>query len=539
MKLNLDRKQRAFKADEITYLDRKSIQLDRMLLNFFELLRFDGHPAVRRRRKSIDVDSLVALVCGAPERFEGFAEQRDVTRAWLVGDLLELINRGKPGREAVVGPRPFHLNAFKLGNPKYMQDYGASMQVWAMLFHADRPLLARLKAFFGHGVDPASDRYDGVTPLDLETLAVLGLVDQVTMDHASSPGRDPIAPLCLGQGRILADDLRRLLAYEGAVPRHVLANYVRITLALHLSLLQLRLFRLVPDWVARAQNGEASPPCEVDASGSLDGQHCPYAFEIVVDLIEDPTGPTAALARASAAEHLDGISAYTRAVILLNRVKDFSEMLAARGQRPPAETVHDLLAIVADPPPTMDGFFGARITDAIALDRDEELDPIAQSILRMGDSMSQLEQYVELVCLARLKDERHRLITLLDSLTEKNRPGGFLRQTSGARSPRWFVLGSRLLETLVQLAVVERASDGAVRARPILIDEFVHWLHERYGFVIYAPNHRQAPPEEQEAWRRNEQALRERLHQIGFFTDLSDAYNSQTLRPRYEVRPNG
>jgi len=62
-------------------------------------------------------------------------------------------------------------------------------------------------------------------------------------------------------------------------------------------------------------------------------------------------------------------------------------------------------------------------------------------------------------------------------------------------------------------------------------------LRARYGFVVYAPARRdeEAPPEEQEAWRRNRQAFRERLHQIGFFVDLSDAYNSQTLRPRYEV----
>ena len=49
---------------------------------------------------------------------------------------------------------------------------------------------------------------------------------------------------------------------------------------------------------------------------------------------------------------------------------------------------------------------------------------------------------------------------------------------------------------------------------------------------------RAVPPEEQEAWRGNERALRERLRQIGFFTDLSDAFNSQTLRPRYEVGAN-
>ena len=46
----LDRKQVQFKAEEITYLDRKSILLDRALLRFFELLSFDGREAVRRRQ---------------------------------------------------------------------------------------------------------------------------------------------------------------------------------------------------------------------------------------------------------------------------------------------------------------------------------------------------------------------------------------------------------------------------------------------------------------------------------------------------------
>jgi len=151
-------------------------------------------------------------------------------------------------------------------------------------------------------------------------------------------------------------------------------------------------------------------------------------------------------------------------------------------------------------------------------------------------SLSPLEQYVELVCLQRMKEERKRLVSsLLDSIAQKNKPGGFLKQAAGARSPRWFVLGSNLLETLVQIAVLDREG-GKIVSRNLLIDDFLEWLRTRYGFVIYAPAHRQVLPEEQGIWRMNELALRERLHQIGFFTDLSDAFNSQTLRPRYAVR---
>lgn len=98
------------------------------------------------------------------------------------------------------------------------------------------------------------------------------------------------------------------------------------------------------------------------------------------------------------------------------------------------------------------------------------------------------------------------------------------------------MLGGKLLETLAQIAVVGRDAQGRLASRAILIDEFCSWLAQRYGFIVYAPASRHVPPDEQAAWRQNERALRERLHQIGFFTDLSDAYNSQTLRPRYKVR---
>ncbi len=61
-------RQRAFKADEITYLDRKFILLDRMLLKLFEMLRYDGRPVARGRRRTITVSALVDLMQKAPER---------------------------------------------------------------------------------------------------------------------------------------------------------------------------------------------------------------------------------------------------------------------------------------------------------------------------------------------------------------------------------------------------------------------------------------------------------------------------------------
>jgi len=527
-------RQRSFKADEISYLDRKSIQLDRMLLKLFELLRFDGRPVVRARRKVIDIDSLVALMQANPERFPGFNDYPEVARAWLKSNLLEIMRRGRTGQETVVGPRPFHLNAFKLINPKAAQDYGASTQVWAMLYHADPTLLERLKEFFGKGLDTTSDQYDGTTVLDIETLAVLSLCDQVPVYTATTRVPEPVRPLCLRQGRLLSDDLRRLLAYEDVVPRHVLAGYVRTVIGLHLSLYMLRLLRLLPDWVSVAERNAPASACNVDEGPTHNEGVCPFDAEIVVDLTDDRTSPSAALAGASAAEHFDRIPGYVRAVVLINRLKEFAAVQTAASKRAPARTAQDLLAILQQPPSEMDGFFAARIADVLTLDRDEEEDPAVLAVLQMED-LSPLQQYVELVCMQVMKVERKRVVDLLDSLTQKNRSGGLLRQSAGARSQRWFALGSGLLETLIQIAVIERDPDGAVRSRNLLLDEFEEWLRTRYGLVIYAPAHRDVPPEEQEGWRLNELALRQRLHQIGFFIDLSDAYNSQTLRPRYQV----
>jgi hypothetical protein len=180
----------------------------------------------------------------------------------------------------------------------------------------------------------------------------------------------------------------------------------------------------------------------------------------------------------------------------------------------------------------MDGFFLARIADVATTGPDEAPPPQLEELRSLG--LAPLDHYVELVSLYLLRTESRRVVDLVDSLAQKNRRGGFMRQLAARGAARWLILDAHLVETLAQIAVVER-SGGSVRVRTVIIDEFVDSLRERYGFDIYAPAHSHVPPEQHEAWRENLVAFRERLHEIGFFVDLSDAYNSQTLRPRYEV----
>ncbi len=527
--MKLDIKQRGFKAEEITYMDRKAITLDRTMLKLFEMLRYDGRPPVRTVRRAVEVENLTRAMSEHPERFPGFDLHTDAASSWLANNLLEIMNRGKPGREVVVGPRPFHLNAYKLTNPQAAQDYGSAEQVWAMIYHADPQLLTHLRDFFGRGLDRGTDRYDQTTSLDLETLAILNLADQVTVSPKSTAAPPPRPPLCSAQGRVLCDDLRRLLAYEAVVPRQVLALYIRTVIGLHLALFMLRLFRLVPMRVDAALRGEDDPQCPLEFTAACGLGGCTSSGEIIVSLAPNAASGSAKLAMQSAAQHFGGLAAYVRAVITVNRIKDYVG--------PRAGSFEQYLEILRHPSPDMEGFFQARISDATTPQHaDEEEDPLVRQILALPH-LSKLEKYVELICLERMKNERTRLTTMIDALAQKNRPEGFLRQSAGARSARWFSLEPNLLETLVQIAVLEPSTGhtGRFTSSNVLLDDFIAWLRKRYGFVIYAPGHRSVAPEEHDAWRQNELELRERLRQIGFFTDLSDAYNSQTLRPRYKI----
>jgi hypothetical protein len=58
-------------------------------------------------------------------------------------------------------------------------------------------------------------------------------------------------------------------------------------------------------------------------------------------------------------------------------------------------------------------------------------------------------------------------------------------------------------------------------SHPILIDDFVGWMRDRYGLVIM-PNWQNATIEDNKSFNANINNLKHRLREIGFYTDLSD-----------------
>jgi hypothetical protein len=134
------------------------------------------------------------------------------------------------------------------------------------------------------------------------------------------------------------------------------------------------------------------------------------------------------------------------------------------------------------------------------------------------------------------------LVQLLDKLLQKNTDFGALAQSKSQTNDRRWVFGGRLLEVFVQLSVLKwREKDGqkSFYSEPVLIEDFLGWLEARYGFVIAGARltggRQPVTVEEHRAFRDNVRGLKDQLREIGFYDDLSDAYNAQTIRPRYPI----
>jgi hypothetical protein len=127
----------------------------------------------------------------------------------------------------------------------------------------------------------------------------------------------------------------------------------------------------------------------------------------------------------------------------------------------------------------------------------------------------------------------------LDAIALKNTDYGFLADGRSRKHPRRAVIGSRLLETLVQLLVLDPKVGGGFQSHALSIDELITKLRSRYGIIINGLNEDRfadADVETHLAFTQNVNALKNKLRQIGFFTDLSDAYLLQKIRPRYKFQ---
>lgn len=539
---------REFRLNKLSYIDFKPVNMDRVLTMLFPRLRFEGYGTRRPpRRNELTVHDFADEYTKDPRGFVGFDQHPDIVERWIETDLMDVVNRGKPN-QALAAPRPLHGNTYKFRNARHTRDYGAAEQIYWMLYHArgGRGQAARdgLRRFFFPGVDPHTDRYDASATVDVETQALLHFDRQVTVDvrESNEPDRQP--PLCVGQADLLADDALRLLAYEPYMPRSVLVEYFKTLFAFHLGLYFLRTMKLLPALVRRRSADPTCAPGNCPVAPDQMHAHgcCPYRIYLLADLGNDAGSPMSELARHSADVHYRRIPGYVQSHYRLRKLDEFATYLTRKLGKAAAPAdgkfgVDDLLKLLEPPyAGEREGFFKMRLASLIEETGGTpsgDLDPEVRRVTEMG--LSDLDLYIEVLMAMRGTYHRRYITEFLDSVF-KRRDAGIMHQPH--RGARRFALSSHLLEVLLQIAVLE-SSGSEFATRELLVDELLTFLRERYGIHVdrLPPGDGFGTPSINDlaALRQNRKDFESRLREIGFFRDLSDAFVTQTIAPRYTI----
>lgn len=552
--MSIKGRDKEFRTPKVSYLDFKHIEMDRVLTMLFPRLKYDGYASRRPPRGGdLSVDEFLADFLEHPEWFSGFDQHPDVVRSWIETDLMDLVNRGK-SNQALAAPRPLHGNTYKFRNAKHTRDYGAAEQAYWMLFYArkGKGQAARdaLRRFFFPGVDLVTDRYDPSASVDVETQAILRLDHQVTQDMKDSKEPSRFQPLCIGQADIMADDILRLLAYEPYIPRSVLVDYLKTLMAFHLALYHLKLLQMLPKLVKQRAGNDlcATKECPINPGMDNAMEGCPYRVALVVDMGDVNNPHMAELARKSTDRLYRQIPAFVQANFVVKKLDEMAEYLSKKTGKlaSPANgtfSVGDLVALLK---PEHDverqAYFKFRLASLIeeSSSGNEDVDPEIRAVTAMG--LGEFESFIEILMAYRGKYHRQYITECLDSLLLKNKETGLLAQSRTKGSARRFVLGSKLLEVLLQIAVLTQ-DGGRFITREVRIEELLGFLRNRYGLHIdRLPESSQSNSSilDRRALRLNLEAFKRRLREIGFYEDLSDAYVTQKVSPRYAIeRSNG
>lgn len=552
--MSIKGRDKEFRTPKVSYLDFKHIEMDRVLTMLFPRLKYDGYASRRPPRGGdLSVDEFLADFLEHPEWFSGFDQHPDVVRSWIETDLMDLVNRGK-SNQALAAPRPLHGNTYKFRNAKHTRDYGAAEQAYWMLFYArkGKGQAARdaLRRFFFPGVDLVTDRYDPSASVDVETQAILRLDHQVTQDMKDSKEPSRFQPLCIGQADIMADDILRLLAYEPYIPRSVLVDYLKTLMAFHLALYHLKLLQMLPKLVKQRAGNDLCTTKECPINPGMDNamEGCPYRVALVVDMGDVNNPHMAELARKSTDRLYRQIPSFVQANFVVKKLDEMAEYLSKKTGKlaSPANgtfSVGDLVALLKPEHDTeRQAYFKFRLASLIeeSSSGSEDVDPEIRAVTAMG--LGEFESFIEILMAYRGKYHRQYITECLDSLLLKNKETGLLAQSRTKGSARRFVLGSKLLEVLLQIAVLTQ-DGGRFVTREVRIEELLGFLRNRYGLHIdRLPESGQSNSSilDRRALRLNIEAFKRRLREIGFYEDLSDAYVTQKVSPRYAIeRSNG
>jgi hypothetical protein len=320
MAIKLRTEDQEFRNPLLFIIEAKGIDLNRLLLNLFMLIKYNGAmPRPRIGTRTFTPEFITDRFIKMEEQgmVEGFKTYKDQVHWWVMTNLLDLVNRGKPGDEAVASLKAVHLNSYKFRNARQVRDYNSSQQVFAMMRESPLDLVKLLKDFLEEGWDTMTKSPGKSRLLDLDILGILRIVEGVK-DEPTSDNFKPPRCLCQGQARMFCDDVRRILVYKSAVPRHVILEYLKTIIGLNIGLYLFKLFKMLPDYVNRGERHPDCVNCPVSPKSDNPYAKCPYHSEFVVDCGDNPNTRISDLAKHDAAWLYGRMHDYIRATFSIN-----------------------------------------------------------------------------------------------------------------------------------------------------------------------------------------------------------------------------
>lgn len=515
----LEKAESVFRNEYVFAADVKAVTLDNVLVIAFLLMRNNGSRIGLKIRNKFHTTESLRQYFDVLERkgyVEGASEHQDAIEAWLRSSLINMVFRGKADKENITSLRPLHLESYRIRNQKYTRDYNSADHFYIMI--RKRPeIMNALKDYMSIGWDNNSKVVTTNPQVDVDTAGVLHLMSLVEIDPKSTTtSLNSINPLLEKQADLFCDDIKRLLYYQKAIPRSVFIEYLRVLTGFHLSLYFQKLIRLVPRMVEQ---------------GTINVED---DWSIVVDLTESLEGNVADIACADMEQQMNGLMEYILSTMRINAVGKYLNE---------PDNIERILHTIQEQPDDFESYFRFKLNAVM-----ERYDEVAESPEEAKQSKDELnayleyensffEKYVQCIAKVRAPYQYRYSYQFFDSASMKNQDSAFLADGRSRRHPRRAVIGSKLLEVLVQLVVLT-PKEGLYESYSLSINDLIKRIRDRYGLIIDGTQEerfKDADITTHLAFRENVEALKNKLRQIGFYTDLSDASILQKIRPRYNV----
>lgn len=514
----INKNEGVFRNELILTSDAKVINIDNTLVNLFMLLKHNGIRPKQRASKGqsleIDIDKIIDYfkILESKGDFKGISENKQAVEIWIRQNLINLVNRGNLEKEKISSLKPIHLESYRIRNAKNTRDYFSADQVYIML--GQKPAIKEeLKKYLLQGWDPQTNEFLYGNSLDVDSLGILHLIKNIKPGLIeSNTTLNQKVPLLSKQAELFCEDIHRLLVYKELIPRSVLIEYIKTITSFHLSIYSFKVINYLPRMIDQNQ---------IDIEND---------WKVVVDVTDNLESKVSAFAIRDAENNYNAIYNYIKASFQVNTIINAFGLDKSNSTslKQAINKLNDKSDMVES---TLTAYWNVLRNNQS--DDDKEL---LDGMVKYEDSS--FDKYVETLMKVKGPYQLKYYPQFLDSISQKNNDRGFLTQGRSKKYPRRFVLGTRLLEALVQIQVLH-LEDDKFFTQNISIEDLMANLKIRYGLVINGlseEEYRNADVNTNLAFKENVDAFKSKLRQIGFYNDMSDAYILQKVRPRYELK---